>query len=157
MQMRRSKQQLTDTHCLAILDENTSGVLALSDENGYPYAVPLSYVVMDHKIYFHSALSGHKIDIIKQNKKASFCVINQDLVVPEKYTTHYKSVIVFGNVYIVEDKEEKMKSIQALCKKYHPTAEMGVSEEEIKKSENRFCMIALDITSMSGKQALELV
>ena len=41
----------------------------------YPYAVPISYVCHEGKLYFHSALAGHKVDAIRKCDKASFCVI----------------------------------------------------------------------------------
>lgn len=42
--MRRKKQALSREECGMILDRCTSGVLALSGDAGYPYAVPISYV-----------------------------------------------------------------------------------------------------------------
>ena len=42
--MRRNKQKLSAEECVALLKQNTSGVLALVDNDGFPYAVPLSYV-----------------------------------------------------------------------------------------------------------------
>lgn len=94
-EMRRKKQQLTQEESIEILLKGSSGVLALLGCEDYPYAVPLSYVYEDHKIYFHGAKEGHKLDAIKKHNKASFCVIRQDQVSPEKFTTLYKSVIAF--------------------------------------------------------------
>ena len=94
--MRRNRQQLSEEESIEILQKATSGVLALLGDNGYPYAVPISYVYADGKIYFHSALSGHKVDAIRSCDKASFCVIEQDDVQPKKYTTFFRSVIAFG-------------------------------------------------------------
>ncbi|WP_245858091.1 pyridoxamine 5'-phosphate oxidase family protein [Massilicoli timonensis] len=37
--------------------KGTSSALALLGDNDYPYAVPISYVYDDGKIYFHSAKS----------------------------------------------------------------------------------------------------
>lgn len=100
--IRRFKQELNQNEIERILQFNTSGVLALTDNNGYPYSVPLSYLYTNGKIYFHSAKAGHKINAIKNCKKATFCIIDKDNVQPEKYTTFYKSVIAFGNVEIVD-------------------------------------------------------
>ena len=86
-EMRRFKQLLPQETAIEILNRNTSGTLALIGDNDYPYAVPISYVYIDGKLYFHSAKSGHKIDAIIKHEKASFCVIDQDHIVPEKYTT----------------------------------------------------------------------
>ena len=44
--MRRFKQALAPERCQAILRAGTSGVLALSGDDGYPCAVPLSYLAL---------------------------------------------------------------------------------------------------------------
>ena len=96
--MRRFKQALPSSENIAILKQKTHGILALCDEKSFPYTVPLNYVYLNDKIYFHCANVGRKLDIIHQNNKASFCIINQDAVIPEKFTTAYSSVIVFGTI-----------------------------------------------------------
>ena len=73
-EMRRKRQQLSDEESYAILQKATSGTLALLGDGGYPYAVPISYVFSEGKLYFHSALSGHKVDAIRSCDRASFCV-----------------------------------------------------------------------------------
>ena len=77
-EMRRNKQLLTEDISREILQRNTSGVLSLMGDEGYPYGVPLSYVLAGDKIFFHCAKTGHKIDAIRSCEKASFCVIDQD-------------------------------------------------------------------------------
>ena len=91
-EMRRKKQQLSMEESRRILDEGTSGVLALSGDEDYPYAVPISYVYDGDRLYFHCAKSGHKLDAVRRNPKASFCVIGQDQVLPEKYTTLFRRI-----------------------------------------------------------------
>ena len=54
-ELRRKKQLLSDAETIEILKTGTAGVLAVSGDNGYPYAVPLSYVYQDGKLYFHFA------------------------------------------------------------------------------------------------------
>ena len=55
-EMRRKKQALSPEECAAILNRGTSGVLALSGDGGYPYAVPLSYGYDGARLYFHLSL-----------------------------------------------------------------------------------------------------
>jgi len=74
-EMRRNKQLLSADDRAAVLDRCTNGVLACVGDDDYPYAVPLSYVYFNDKIYFHSAKDGHKIDAIIKNPKVSFAVI----------------------------------------------------------------------------------
>ncbi|MDE6585470.1 MAG: pyridoxamine 5'-phosphate oxidase family protein [Clostridia bacterium] len=154
--MRRFKQQLSVEETERILKENTSGVLSVIDCNGYPYAVPLSYVYADNKIYFHSAKSGHKIDAIKNCEKATFCIIDKDDVKPEQYTTYYKSVIAFGKASIVENGEEVLTAIKALGEKYYPSHDKELNAE-IEKFKSAFFIIRFDIEHVTGKQAIELV
>ena len=94
-EMRRKRQQLAEEESIAILEKVTAGTLALLGDNDYPYAVPISHVYHERKLYFHSALAGHKVDAIRKCDKASFCVIEKDDVQPEKYTTFFRSVIAF--------------------------------------------------------------
>ncbi len=53
--MRRSKQVLSQEDSIAVLEKATSGVLAVSGDDDYPYAVPVSFVYADGKILFHCA------------------------------------------------------------------------------------------------------
>lgn len=156
-EMRRKGQLLSRGECEEILRTCTSGVLSLMGDEGYPYGVPLSYVFAGDKIYFHCAKEGHKIDAIVSNKKASFCVIAMDEVLPEKYTTCYQSVIVFGEINIVTAAAEKMAAIDLLASRYSPEENEGNRKAEIDKYWQQLCMLALDIQHMTGKQGLEMM
>lgn len=60
-EMRRKRQQLSDEESVGISQRATSGSLALLGDNDYPYAVPISYVYSEGKLYFHSALEGTRL------------------------------------------------------------------------------------------------
>ena len=155
--MRRSKQALDPAACGAILQAGTSGVLALSGADGQPYAVPLSYVYHEGKVYFHCARAGHKLDLLDQNPKASFCVIGQDQVVPEQYTTYYRSVIVFGTVRRLTAGEEKRAAILALARRYSPDEPAEKVDAEIARYWDALCMLELTPDHITGKECIELV
>ncbi len=154
--MRRFEQLLPNETAVEILERNTSGTLALLGDEDYPYAVPISYVYADDKIYFHSAKAGHKIDAIKKSEKVSFCVIDQDQVVPEKYTTHFRSVIAFGKAHLVEDIDEMRRVATVLAMKYSAEFEEGI-QEEIDSSIHSMAIIEMAIEHMTAKEAIELV
>ncbi|NWJ49192.1 MAG: pyridoxamine 5'-phosphate oxidase family protein [Chloroflexi bacterium] len=155
-EMRRKKQILSLEESIAVLNNGTSGVLAVSGDNDYPYAVPLSYVYHDSKIFFHSSKTGYKLDAIARNNKVSFCVIDQDNVVPEEYTTYFRSVIVFGKARILEDEVEKRSALEILAARYSPDHEQG-RLQEIDDLFKPVCVVELAIEYMSGKEAIELV
>ena len=155
-QMRRQRQQLTQEESIAILQKATAGTLALLGDDGYPYAVPISYVYNEGKLYFHSALNGHKVDAIRKYDKASFCVIEQDDVQPEKYTTFFRSVIAFGRIHIVEDEKEKLEIVRMLGNRYNPNQDDAL-QKEIESGLSRLLAIRFDIEHLTGKEAIELV
>ena len=156
--MRRSKQQLPHEEALVILQEGSTGILALSGDDGYPYLVPLNYlyVVADGsealgKVYFHSAKAGHKIDTIERDPKASFCVIADDTVLPDKYSTAYKSVIAFGTVRLIEG-DLAHKALFDLGDKYNPHHE-DRTLEKVNSAEDRCAMIEFTIEHLTGKES----
>ena len=153
--MRRKRQQLSRAEAEAILERGTSGVLAVAGDDGYPYAVPLSYVYQDGKLWFHCAKSGHKLDAVRREEKASFCVIDQDQVVAEKYTTLFRSVIAFGQVRVLEDDGEKRAALEALGERFNPGQPESL-EKEISSTWNSVCVLEMEIEHMTGKEAIEL-
>lgn len=154
--MRRSKQILSQADSIAILEKATSGVLAVAGDDDYPYAVPLSFVYADGKIFFHCAKSGHKLDAIARNNKVSFCIIDEDQIVPEEYTTYFRSVIAFGKARILEEEGEKRRAIGKLAAKYSPNQEEG-RLKEIDDQISHMCMVEITVDHLSGKEAIEFV
>lgn len=153
--MRRKNQALSEEECVAVLRRGTSGVLAAAGEDDYPYAVPLSYVYCDFKLYFHCAKVGHKLEAIARNPKVSFCVIDQDQVVPEKYTTYFRSVIVFGKARILNEAGEKRAALEKLAERYSPEYPEG-RKAEIDQLLDVVNMVEIQIEAMTGKEAKEL-
>lgn len=155
-EMRRKRQQLPEEECLAILKKATAGTLALLGDNDYPYAVPISFVYDNNCLFFHSAVTGHKIDAINKHDKASFCIIDKDDIHGDEYTTYFRSVIAFGKIQIVSDASEKLYATKLLGRKYNPNQEEAL-QEEIEKGFSRMVIIRLDIEHLTGKEAIELV
>lgn len=157
-EMRRKKQVLPLAETEGILRRATSGVLSVSGDDGYPYGVPVSFVYTDGKLYFHCAKSGHKLDAIKASDRVSFCVIDQDQIVPEEYTTYFRSAIAFGRARIIEDDAEKREAIRKLAVKYCPGPDFAEGiEKEIDGEFNALCMVEITIEHLTGKEAIELV
>jgi len=153
--MRRSGQQLPREEAEAILSRCTSGVLALLGDGDYPYAVPLNHYYTPGHLYFHGAMEGHKADAVRAHGKASFCVIAQDAVDAPTLSTRYQSVIAFGKIRMVEDREEKMTAILGLSDHFAP-AFRKEAEKETAESWHHLAIFALDIEHMTGKEALSL-
>ncbi len=155
--MRRFKQELSREHCEQILKDGTYGVLAVAGDDNYPYTVPLCYLWMDGKIYFHCAKSGHKNDAIARNPKVSFCVVDSDEIVPEEYTSYFRSVVVFGRANVVTDDGERFRIMDEMARRFHPTDTQENRHMKINKQFNPMQIVAVEVDHISGKEAIELV
>ena len=152
--IRRKDRAMPCDECFRVLGEAATGVLALGGDDGYPYAVPINYVFSEGKLYFHSAAEGHKIDAVRRCDKASFCVTDRDRVCPEDYTTHYRSVIAFGEIRLIEDTEEKRAAVIRLSEHLAP----GIPHQHESGGNLRnLVMMEMTIHHLSGKQSMELV
>ena len=151
---RKPMQALSSEEIEQILSRNTSGVLAVSGDEDYPYAVPLSYVYLNGKIYFHGSKVGHKVDSLLRSDKVSFCVIDQDKIMGAEYTTYFRSVVAFGRARLLEGEEKRVPLVQ-LCEKYWP-GHLDVTEPKAAAALERVGLIELTIEHATGKQAAEL-
>ena len=157
--MRRANCELNRESAEKILREGLYGVLSLSGDDGYNYAVPINYAVEGNKIYFHSAKTGHKLDAMKNNDKVSFCVVGHHEVVAEEFTSYYVSAIAFGRIKIISDNEdpEKRHGLELLADKYSPNESLENREKEIGGKLNALVVPILEIEHLTGKAARELI
>lgn len=151
--MRRFRQQLPIEETKEILYNGRECVIAVSGDDDYPYAVPINYVYDGEHIYLHSAKQGHKIDALKRNPKMSLCVVAQGDVVPEEFTTYFRSAIVFGRARLVEDDDEKVEALWKLSRKYCGDLD---ATAEIAKFLKAVAVIEITIDSLTGKESIEL-
>ena len=150
--MRRKRQQLPEQESIDILKGATSGTLALTGHDGYPYAVPISYVYSEGKLYFHSAMSGHKIDAIRSCDKVSYCVYDSGHTEGD-WALHFRSVIVFGRAEIVNDHQKALEISRKLS--YRFTSDDTYIENEIRTSGPRVLVFSIEIEHMCGKRVVE--
>lgn len=153
--MRRFKQQLSDAECISILKSEVRGILSVLGDDDYPYGVPLDYYYSgeDGHIYFHGAGEGHKIDSIKKHDKVSFCVMDKGTKDAESWFLHFRSVIVFGRIKIVEDHNKALDICRKLCYKFGLSPE--VVEKMVKKSGAHVTCLELVPEYITGKAVKE--
>lgn len=154
-EMRRRKQQLSDEQVVEVLERGKTGILAVIGDGGYPYTVPINYVYANGRIYMHSAMTGHKIDALRADDRASFCVIDADDVVPSDYSTNFRSVVAFGRARIMDDTSAKEAALRLLGDKYNPNQPEAL-DREVAKGFAHLHMIEFEIEHVTGKQSKEL-
>ncbi len=148
-EMRRCDRQAAVQDTVSILEKCEYGVLSTVNQDNIPYGVPLSYVYTDDSIYLHSASEGHKIDNITANSQVSFCVVGDKQSLPDKFTTNYESVIIFGQARQVQGLE-KTAALLALIGKYAPD-HRAAGAEYIRQASAKTTVIKIVIEHMTGK------
>ena len=147
--MRRQGQELSKEECEEILTNQPRGVLALLGDYDYPYAIPMSHVFVNGKIYFHCAKKGHKRDAVTNHSKCSFCVLDDGVKAIDSWWYTFKSVIAFGNIRILADRDEKIDALTHLGDKFFPSHDDVV--DEIDRLLDRTEVYEISIEHMSGK------
>lgn len=105
--MTRHKQLLSKEEYEKILYKVKSGVLSVEGDNNYLYAVPMSYLYEDNKIYFHSVNSGYKIDSIKKMKKFLF-VLQTKMKFYQKNIQYILELLLFFSIdYRIRNSQKK--------------------------------------------------
>ena len=148
--MRRKDKHITDTDAIrGILRKARVCRLAMVDGDS-PYVVPLSFGFHDGTLYFHTALKGKKIDLLRKNPRVCFevdtVVETVEAEAPCEWTFRYQSVIGFGRARFLEDPEEKRRGLEVIFRHYAGRAET-FSDEKIRATE----IIRVDIETMTGK------
>ena len=152
--LRRKEQALPQTECEAILQRGETCVLALAGDDGYPYAVPVNYCYAEGKAYIHCAKEGHKLDAIRRDSKASLTVIDCAKVLPEEYSTHYRSVIAFGRMRILEDEGEMRRALSLFAAHLAPDESEEARLREIDRWFPSVSVLEFTPEHSSGKQSL---
>lgn len=153
--MRRFKQELTEEECIELLKESKRGVLSVIVEDGYPRGIPMDhwYDEEDGCIYFHGAKEGQKIDALKENNKASYCVMCESGKEENSWILHFQSVNVYGKVDFVEDEETKIKACSGICRKF--TDDEEYLHDELKKALSLVQVLKLVPEHITGKKIKE--
>jgi nitroimidazol reductase NimA-like FMN-containing flavoprotein (pyridoxamine 5'-phosphate oxidase superfamily) len=150
--MRRKEREIKDVVIIhQILSQSSVCRLAIHDEP-FPYIVPMNYGYADGNIYFHCALEGRKLDLLRKNNKVGFEIEYDSEVVKGaiscQWTTRYRSVIGTGEVEIIDEAEEKTIGFDAIMKQHGKT-----DNEYIPKALAKALVLKLNIHSFTAKQA----
>ena len=98
--------------------------MAMVDEDGNPYVLPMNFGYEEDYIYFHSAQTGHKVDILKNNPNVcvSFSAdeelkwVNEDVAC--SWGMRYRSVLAYGKIEFIDDFDAKEKALMIIMKTY---------------------------------------
>lgn len=149
--VRRQDRLLDEASAIELLKNEKYGVLSMQADDGGAYAVPISYAWDGNEsLYFHCATEGRKLRCIALCSKVSFCVVGDEKVISEKFTTLYESIVVEGRASIGLPEDERMKALELIIDKYSSEfKEVGMKYAE--NSFQRTEIIKLEIETWSAK------
>ena len=150
-ELTRKKQQLSEEECIRLLKTQKRGVLSVVGDGGYPYGMPMNHLYNeeDGKLYFHCGRTGHRMDAIRANDRASFCLLDEGTRTPGEWALNLRSVIVFGRIEIVEDPALTVEITTRLSRKF--TEDEAYIQAEIEGNLHRTVLLALTPEHLCGK------
>ena len=156
--MRRAPQALAQEEAIDVLKNAKRGVLSMIGDGGWPYGVYMNpyYNEADGRIYFHSSKIGHREESLKRDPRVSFTVIDDGIHETDRepaWAWTFRSVIVFGRVEFVEDREKALEICRGLMRRF--TKDESYIEDEIRKSGAAVQVFALVPEHITGKRVHE--
>ena len=154
-ELARKNNRISTEECVRILKEQTRGVLSVLGDDGYPYGMPMNhwYDDGDGSLYFHCGTGGHRLDALQRCDKASFCVYDGGSREEGQWAWRVKSVILFGTVEIIDDRDRIITVTTALSHKF--TQDEDYIRGEIEHHAHRTLLLRLVPQHMRGKLITE--
>lgn len=152
--MRRTDREKDSDFAFEVLRDCEYASLATVNADNIPYCIPISIVVHKQKIYFHSAMSGLKLDSIAHNSHVCISGVRYTKLVPEKFTTEFESAVAQGICTLVQDEAEKILALRLISEKY-ASSNMEAFERTIRGSLSRTAVARIDVTQITGKANMQ--
>lgn len=154
-EVRKIKNRISNDKALDLLKKSRRGVLALYGLEGYPYAIPINYFYDEekNKIYFHGAISGHKVDAIKADNHVCFTVYGNETIKEEAWAPFLMSTIVFGRCHLLDNSLDSLEILKKFAMKYYPSELEAM--EEINRAGRAAQIFEIEIDHISGKEIQE--
>lgn len=154
-ELARKNKRLPHETCIALLQNERRGVLSVTGENGYPYGSPMNhfYNEADGCLYFHCGRAGHRLDALKKDDRASYCVMDRGVKPEGEWAYTVQSVIVFGRIEVIDD-WDTMVDITTRLSRLFPCGEAYI-QQEIAQSGRGTLLLKLTPEHICGKWVVE--
>lgn len=139
------------------------GYLGAVRPDGWPMVLPLNFVYVDGRVYFHGAAEGEKMASLVRDDRVTFTVAEDFSIVPSYFrdprfacpaTQYYKCVMIRGRARVVEDEGEKARALQAMMEKLQPEGghePIEAGSKLYRKSLRTTAVVAIEVEEMTGK------
>jgi len=148
--MRLGKKGLSQDQAWQVLEKAHYGVLAVLGDSGYPYGVPVQYVVMNKAIYIHCAKQGHKLDAIAAEPKVCFTAVSDMQILADDFNTAFHSAVAFGKAALLEDEQEILAALWKIFEKYTPD-HLEAAKDYLADNLAATAVIKITVDHLTGK------
>jgi nitroimidazol reductase NimA-like FMN-containing flavoprotein (pyridoxamine 5'-phosphate oxidase superfamily) len=158
--MRRSDREISEIEAIEeIITKADVCRIALANDNT-PYIVTMNFGYIKNPgqiLYFHCANTGRKLEMIKRNNLVCFEMDTdhqlfggemKDGINGCNWGMKYKSVVGYGNISIISEKQAKKTGLDCIMKHYTDEMEYSYNEDILAKT----TVLRLDITEITGKK-----
>ena len=149
--MRRKDRERDRQFALDVIDRCEYGVAALAAEGDTPYCIPLSLVREGEELYFHCALEGTKLDILRKNPRVCISFVAENVAALDEFTTYFQSAVVVGTAYEITEDTKRIAALRLLSEKLTPS-NMGDFDNAIARSLGRTGVWGIHMEEITGKE-----
>lgn len=155
--MRKASREMDSTWALEVMRKAPYITVSFTRPDGTAYGLPLSLACTSDDIwYFHCAPEGDKLDAIAAHPEVCLSAVTrcQPTVGPKdgSFTLQYRSAVAFGKAEPVNDEQEKIAALRAICERFLPE-HMDAFDDAIRRSLHRTAVVRITLTSLpTGKR-----
>ncbi len=143
--MRRTEREILDLDFMHQVLEDAQEMYIAVNSGEAPYVLPVNHVFHNGCIFFHCALEGRKLDLLREDSRVGFSTA-VDIKV-EKTTTRYRSVCGSGVAELVDDPIQKNEVLQALAVRYKAPCVFPISAQKFAHTG----VVCIRIEKLTGK------
>lgn len=154
-ELTRKQKEASREECIRLLETEKRGVLSVLGDDGYPYGMPMNhwYDADTGCIWFHCGHGGHRADALNRCSRVSYCVYDAGTASPGDWVKHVLSVIVFGQMEIIDDQAEVVRVASALTRKF--TQDERYLQKELENFAHETLLLKLTPEHICGKHVTE--
>lgn len=148
--MRKKSREMDEVFAFEVFDKAPYITVSMTRPDGTAYGIPLSLArIGESSFYFHCASEGEKVDCIKNNPMVSLSAVTKCVptVGPrdKSFTLQYHSAVAVGRAELVDNEEEKIEALKAICLRFLPH-HMDAFDTAIARSLNRTAVVRITLT-----------
>ncbi len=129
--LRRADKIMTAEQIDAFLDAAFCGRVASVGADGHPYILPNLFIWHERVVYLHTVRgNGHFATNVSSSDRVCFEADEPGEVFPYGHvecdtSVSYRSVVIFGRIRVVDDREEVEAFFRRFLRKYAPADSWG--------------------------------